>query len=221
MWQFIIYGKQNSNSPEFEWGGGWEGGEDGCKPFRWATFYCRSWNLAENAKGESFTEQRRVCELPGSRTRSCFCISAPRSERAASRAAAGGRCGIAAPGRAEEGPEIPAAPEPGGCGGGVGASALRGCQGGQRGGLPAQILLLCGNFPLERLLHFLTRRLMEGGRGKGRSAGISSLVSKQACRAESLAALPALMLCPELSQRSGPALGTRGARSPHAATAGC
>lgn len=68
-------------------------------------------------------------------------------------------------------PEIPAAPEPGSWGGGVGLFWFcKGCQGGQHRGLPAQILLLCGNFPLERLLHFLTRRLMERGRGKGRSA---------------------------------------------------
>ena len=48
------------------------------------------------------------------------------------------------------------------------------------GGLPARILLLCGNFPLERPLRFLTRRLMEGAVERARVPGISSLVSKQA-----------------------------------------
>lgn len=59
---------------------GWEGGEDVCEHFRWATCYCRGWNLPKNAKGNLLGEQRCGCELPGSRARPCFCISCPRHE---------------------------------------------------------------------------------------------------------------------------------------------
>lgn len=160
-------------------GGGWEGGEDVCEHFRWATCYCRGWNLPKNAKGNLLGEQRCGCELPGSRARPCFCISCPRHEPHPEPAAPAGAVGHAASrgGRAVN----PSGSRARLLGRRSDFWLYTGCQGGQHRGLPAQILLLCGNFPLERLLHFLTRRLMEGGRGKGRSAGISSLVSKQAC----------------------------------------
>lgn len=59
------------------------------------------------------------------------------------------------------------------------------------GGLPAQILLLCGNFPLEQMLRFLTGRLMAGAVERAGVPGRGSLVSQPAAAGESPAPLPA------------------------------
>lgn len=171
-WQFVMWGKQNPNCAECEWRrGGWEGGEDGCKHFRWATCYCRSWNVPKNAKESLPWEQIRGCELPGSRTRSCLCLPSRRQEPhpagaagpASSRGSRGGEA------------EIPAAPEPRRWGRAVGLFWFcKGCQGGQHRGLPAQILLLCGSFSLERLLHFFNPKI--NGRGPWKGPGVPELV---------------------------------------------
>lgn len=46
-----------------------------------------------------------------------------------------------------------------------------GCQGARRRGAAGTNPSALWEFPPERLLRFLTGRLMEGGRGKGQSAG--------------------------------------------------